>query len=158
MLAEQLLNRIQTLHEHDFVHRDIKPDNFVLGLYTRETIVHMIDLGLSKRYRDPYSKIHIPYRDKKGITGTVRYASVNTHRGIDQSRRDDLESLGYLLVYFMRGQLPWQGVRAQTRKMKYIKIGDAKMQTPAEELCRYCPEEFATYITYVRCLQHPLYL
>ncbi|KAH7823467.1 putative Casein kinase [Monocercomonoides exilis] len=154
MLADQAITRLEQLHSKAYVHRDIKPDNFVLGRYRRETIVHMIDLGLAKRYCDPKTNVHLPYRDKKGITGTVRYASINTHRGIEQSRRDDMESLGYMLVYLMRGHLPWQGVRAQTRKLKYIRIGDVKMQTTADELCKYCPEEFSAYINYVKSLSY----
>lgn len=107
MVADQMIQRIEYLHNNHFIHRDMKPDNFLVGVNKKQHLVYMIDFGLAKRYRDPKTGEHIPYRDNKSLTGTARYASVNTHLGIEQSRRDDLESIGFILIYFLKGSLPW---------------------------------------------------
>jgi serine/threonine protein kinase len=138
----------------------IKPDNFLMGLNRRGNQVNLIDFGLSKKYRDPRNQRHIPYRDGKSLTGTARYASINTHLGvgikylnIEQSRRDDLEALGYVLVYFCRGQLPWQGLKGVTKKLKYDAIMEKKITTSIQDLCYGLPREFQFYFDYVRKLR-----
>jgi len=108
---------------------------------------------LAKRFRDPKTGIHIPYRDGKSLTGTARYASINTHLGIEQSRRDDLESIGYVMVYFLLGELPWQGMKAKTMKEKYERIMEKKISTPIETLCKNFPDEIQTFIHYTRDLR-----
>ncbi|KAJ0252560.1 Casein kinase 1-like protein 8 [Hirschfeldia incana] len=153
MLADQMLNRVEYMHVRGFLHRDIKPDNFLMGLGRKANQVYIIDYGLAKKYRDLQTHRHIPYRENKNLTGTARYASVNTHLGIEQSRRDDLESLGYVLMYFLRGSLPWQGLRAGTKKQKYDKISEKKRLTPVEVLCKSFPPEFTSYFLYVRSLR-----
>ena len=153
MLADQLLGRLEYVHTKSFIHRDVKPDNFLIGLGKRQSVIHVIDFGLAKKYRDPRSHQHIPYRENKNLTGTARYASINTHIGIEQSRRDDLESLGYVLMYFIRGSLPWQGLKANTKKQKYERIMDRKMSTSTEQLCKGYPTEFRSYFEYCRSLR-----
>jgi serine/threonine protein kinase len=121
-----------------------KPDNFLMGVGKKVHMVYVIDFGLSKKFRDPKTLQHIPYRTNKNLTGTARYASLNTHLGIEQGRRDDLEALGYVFMYFLRGSLPWQGLRAANKKQKYDKISQKKLTIPIEELCQGYPAEFCT--------------
>ncbi|GAA5871661.1 hypothetical protein JCM3774_003011 [Rhodotorula dairenensis] len=154
MTAKQMLTRVQTIHEKNLIYRDIKPDNFLIGRPGTKTanVVHVVDFGMAKQYRDPKTKQHIPYRERKSLSGTARYMSINTHLGREQSRRDDLEALGHVYFYFLRGGLPWQGLKAATNKQKYEKIGEKKQTTPIKELAEGFDEEFAIYLNYVRKL------
>ncbi len=161
MLGIQLLDRIEHIHKCHYLHRDIKPDNFLMGRGTNRKILYAIDMGLSKKFENANTLEHIAYRDHKKFTGTPRYASISTHHGIEQSRRDDLESLGYMLMYFNLGKLPWQGLKARTKQEKYDKIGNYKESIPVERLCEGFPREFALYLNYCRDLrfaQKPNYM
>lgn len=152
------------MHNKGIIHRDIKPDNFLMGNKVNQNIVYIIDMGLSKRFIDPNTGEHIPFKDGKSLTGTVRYSSIFTHQGMEQSRRDDLEGLSYVLIYFLRAMLPWQGQRAKTKKEKYQKIMNKKIGTTLEDLCNEMPsndyiylnniiDEFADLLLYVRKLK-----
>jgi serine/threonine protein kinase len=151
MFGIQALERIEHVQSCDFLHRDIKPDNFVIG-HNKASMVYMIDFGLAKRFRNPKTGQHIPWKEGKNLTGTARYASLNTHLGYEQSRRDDLEGLAYVMLYFLKGKLPWQGLPAKTKKEKYDKIKEKKKNTPVEDLCYKLPKEFAKYLNYCRSL------
>merc|ERR1719506_3163760 len=153
MIADQMLYRLEYLHSKNCIHRDIKPDNFLIGHGSKCHVVYVIDLGLAKKYRDPKSQQHIPYRENKRLTGTARYASINAHLGIEQSRRDDLDAIGYVLMYFNRGQLPWQGLKANTKEEKYQKICECKSATSAEALCKGFPGVFVSYLNYCAALR-----
>merc|ERR1712194_565124 len=95
---------------------------------------------------------HIPYKDNKSLTGTARYASINAHKGMEQSRRDDLEAIGHMLFYFLRGVLPWSGLDAKTQEEKYRKICEKKESTPVEKLNMDFPTQFNEYLIYCRKL------
>ncbi|XP_030382394.1 casein kinase I-like [Scaptodrosophila lebanonensis] len=153
MLVDQMIGRLEYVHLKCFIHRDIKPDNFLMGIGRHCNKLFLIDFGLAKKYRDPQKRAHIPYREEKHLTGTARYASINAHVGIEQSRRDDMESLGYVMMYFNRGILPWQGMKATNKKQKYEKISERKMSTPIEVLCKGYPAEFSMYLSYCRSLR-----
>lgn len=154
MVAKQMLSRVQTVHEKNMIVCDIKPDNFLIGRPNTkaQNVIHLVDFGMAKQYRDPKTQQHIPYRERKSLSGTARYMSINTHLGREQSRRDDLEALGYVFMYFLRGDLPWQGLKAATNKQKYEKIGELKQTTAIRDLCSAYPEEFNKYLSYVRDL------
>ncbi len=150
----QGLRRLQHVHACGFLHRDVKASNFCLGHHAHgpasAATLHLIDFGLCKKYRTR-GGAHVPYREDKGMTGTPRFASVNTQIGVAQGRRDDLESLAYLLVYLLKGKLPWQGQRGD-KKEKNRRICRIKMHTPVGELCAGLPPEVPRFVRHVRQL------
>ena len=161
MLAEQMITRLEYIHKKYILHRDIKPDNFTIGKGKKSHIIYLIDFGLSKKYKSSKGNHeHIKYSENKRLIGTARYASINALRGCEQGRRDDMESLGYVLMYFLRGNLPWQGLKVCKGEDRYKKIYEIKKNTPADELCAGFPKQFCEYIRYTRNLgfeQEPNY-
>jgi len=141
------------MHMKGFLHRDIKPDNFLVGLGSKNALIHAIDFGLAKRYKDPKTNTHILFTQNKNLTGTARYASINAHLGYEQGRRDDLEGIAYVIIYFMLGSLPWQGLAGANKNEKYQKISQMKINTSAEVLCRDLPQEFYEYLAYCKALK-----
>ncbi|CAH1433139.1 unnamed protein product [Lactuca virosa] len=133
MLADQMITRIEYVHSRGILHRDIKPGNFLMGMGEKASEVYIIDFGVAKRFWD--LNRHIPYREnKKAIIGTLHFATCIAHLKIEQSRRDDLVSLGYVLLYFLRGSLPWQGLKYRTAMQKHEKVCEMKSSTPIEGL------------------------
>lgn len=147
----QMVNDLQSLHHEKYVHRDIKPENFVIGTDGNHHTVFLIDFGLSKKYVDEKGD-HISFVENKGLVGTARYTSINSHLGSEQSRRDDLESLGYVLLYFVKGFLPWQNFQAETRQEKFRKILETKVSTHVDELCHGLPGEFKKFFKHIKGL------
>lgn len=121
------------LHEKGYLHRDLKPENILIGLDESASTLFLIDYGLAKKWK-MVNGDHIPYKEGKSLTGTARYASANTHLGVEQSRRDDLEGAGYVLLYLLLGELPWQGLRGKSKEEKYRRIKESKVNTPIENL------------------------
>ncbi|OXA38975.1 casein kinase I isoform X2 [Folsomia candida] len=147
LLADQMIAILQYIHSKGIVHRDIKPDNFLMGVGDKCDQVHLVDFGLSNRFLDSQGQ-HTPYTEGNPMAGTARYASINAHTGIEPSRRDDLESLGYLLVYFLKKGLPWQNMKARDRTRLYKKIYDMKSSMGPKTLCKGLPDEFEKYLDY----------
>ncbi|EKF29206.1 casein kinase, putative [Trypanosoma cruzi marinkellei] len=153
MLADQMLQRVEFLHGKGFIHRDLKPENFVFGIGRRGHVLHLIDFGLSKLYWNKRKQLHIPFCEGKTLTGTARYCSTWTHRGFEQSRRDDLESIGFIIIYFLLGSLPWQGIMVRDAQQKTARIGEKKLDTSLEILCAGLPAEILQYCLYCRELR-----
>ena len=152
MITIQMIERLKHVHDNHYIHRDIKPENFLIGKDTTAKTIYLLDFGLAKRYRDEYTHIHIPLKENRNLTGTARYASCNAHNGLEQSRRDDMESIAYVILYFFRKKLPWQGLKCKDKNEKHAKIKEIKMSMTPEKLFEGLPKEFADYLTMVKKL------
>ena len=154
MCGMQMMCRLEYIHEKGYIHRDIKPENFVTGINDDSNTIYIIDFGLSQRYKDKKTGVHNPYRENRQMIGTVRYASINTQIGIEQSRRDDVEAMGYVLVYLALGRLPWQRAGKEKGKGHLAKVLEKKLITPPEILCKKLPKQFAFIFQYIRKLKY----
>mmetsp|Transcript_23417 Transcript_23417/g.29114 ORF Transcript_23417/g.29114 Transcript_23417/m.29114 type:complete len:189 (+) Transcript_23417:368-934(+) len=141
------------MHAKFYIHRDIKPDNIMMGLGETSNIVHMIDFGLTRLVIDPKTGKHIPLTSGKNLIGTCRYVSVNSHKGLELSRRDDLITLGYVILNLYKGSLPWQGIATAKPSARYRRVGQAKAQCSNASLCAGCPPQFLFYMNYVTNMQ-----
>jgi serine/threonine protein kinase len=150
LLAIQMIELMRYIHERGFIHRDIKPDNFVIDKDTGKKL-YCIDFGLAKKYVKR-NEDHIPFKKGSKFCGTARYASIAAHKGHEQSRKDDLEAVGYLLIYLFRGKLPWQNLKHKEKKERYRMILEKKESISDEELCEQLPREFLVYFKHVKTL------
>lgn len=151
MIGIEMIKTLSFIHSKGVLHRDLKPDNFMFGRGSKANKLYLIDFGLSKEYVDDKNQ-HVPVSYGKKLVGTARYASLNTHKGVEQGRRDDLESVGYILIYLIKGILPWQGLKVKSNEDHYTKIFDKKQEVRIRDLCSNLPLQFSAYIDYCRKL------
>jgi serine/threonine protein kinase len=160
MVAIQIIDRIQFIHSKNIVHQDIKPENFLVG-NPNSSIIYIIDFGLSKKYRSSRTGKHISFSKTKKFNGTLKFSSINCMKGIEMTRRDDLESTGYMLIYLIRGNLPWSQFENNNLGESFEKTYQMKSTITNQELCKYLPKEFCYYMDYVKSLkfeENPNYL
>lgn len=154
LLAISMIDILKHIHNCGYLHRDLKPDNFVIGYPDHNNHkLYCIDFGISTKYLKKNGE-QKPFSDNKKFCGTARYASIAAHRNYEQSRKDDLESIGYILVYLYKSRLPWQGIKHKDKKERYRLIGEKKMSISEEELCEGMPKEFVIFLKYCRNLDY----
>ena len=170
LIGKEMVKRLETMHEKGILHRDLKPNNLTWGNYNSSynisnknldnnskldiNTIYLIDFGLScSYYEHELSTRHYKLKDNLNFVGTLRYASLNSHKGIRQGRRDDLESMLYILIYFLKGKLPWQDIKAKQKEERHKIIFQKKSNISIDSLCKDIPEEFANLLKYVKSLQ-----
>ena len=153
ILAYQMISILEHIHNKNIIHRDIKPENFLMGLDNNSKFLYLSDFGLSKSYNQNSTTHYTPNKEGKKLTGTPRYASINAMRCLEQSPRDDLESIGYILVYLLKGELPWQNIIAKNKTEKIKKLLVKKIEICSSDLCLGLPNKIEKYIDYCRNLE-----
>jgi casein kinase 1 len=158
MLADQILSRVEFLHQKSYVHRDLNPSNLLIGLNKRSSLLYLIDFGLAKRFRHPKTHEHIQMTQGKKVNGNLGFASINVHNGIEYSRRDDIISVAFILAFFIKGDLPWlnladprQGKRS--RKERIAGVKEKKISVSVDELLNHHPAEFKHFLNYAVSLK-----
>lgn len=151
MLGELMLMDLEYFHSHNIIHKDVKPNNFMFGLKEDSKQLFLIDLGFAKKFIQ--NGRHIPFKENKGFKGTYRYSSLNSHFGYELSRRDDLESLCYVMLYLVKGVLPWQNLYGLDKNDKVEKIKKIKLEWPYEKICQDADEVFVDFLKYCRGLK-----
>lgn len=146
-LGMDMIDIMKDLHRSGIIHRDIKPNNFMIGRKHTDNL-YIMDFGLSKQFMK--GNKHIKLTTGRNLVGTARYAGLNVHYGIEPSRRDDIESIGYMLVYFMKGRLPWQGLKKDSKTKQLDRIKEVKMSTKVDKLCMGLPQCFVKFLKYIK--------
>lgn len=182
MIADQMISAIEFMHKKGYIHRDIKPENFLMGAdKNNKNVLYIIDFGLSTQYMISNSKLeknkqqanalsnnnindaynsnmdyfyHIKLTKNNKFIGNAKFQSINGHKGLTLSRRDDMEAIAYLLIYFLKGSLPWDEVTARRdKKLLFEQITQIKIKTSTEKLCQGLPKEFSQYLNSVKSLK-----
>ena len=149
MTLKQIIQRLKIIHKQGIIHRDLKPENLLVTKNIRDGLIYLIDFGLSKKYKDTKTDVHIPFKNERPITGTIRYISINTHKGYEQSRRDDLESACYIILYFLNGKLNWDGIKCKTKEEKIQKIMEKKEEFKNNKEYKKLSQSFCNIFEYV---------
>jgi serine/threonine protein kinase len=149
MTLKQIIERLKIIHQEGIIHRDLKPENLLVTKNIRDGLIYLIDYGLSKKYKDVKNDIHIPFKNDRPLTGTLRYISINTHKGIEQSRRDDIESACYIIIYFLNGKLNWDGIKCKTKDEKIQKIMEKKEEFKNNKEYKMLPLYFSNIFQYI---------